>query len=64
VGLEAYGTVLLFATGTGIAGVFPFIWQLLAGYHDWNVKVRKLALFWEVESDREFGRQHDDDGLC
>jgi hypothetical protein len=52
VGIDAYGTVLLFATGVGIAGVFPFIKHLLEGYHNWNVKVRKLALFWEVDSDR------------
>lgn len=34
VGLKAYRTVLLFATRTGIAGVFLFIRQLLAGYYN------------------------------
>jgi NAD(P)H-flavin reductase len=45
VGIDVYGTVLLFATGVGIAGVFPFIKHLLEGYYNWNIKVRKLALF-------------------
>jgi hypothetical protein len=54
--LAVYETVLLFATGTGIAGVLPFIRQLLAGYHNRDAKVRKLALFWEIKSDRGFGR--------
>jgi predicted ferric reductase len=54
--LAAYGTVLLFASGTGIAGVLPFIRQLLVGYHNRDAKVRKLALFWEIKSDRRFGR--------
>jgi hypothetical protein len=52
IGIGEYGKVLLFATESGIAGVFPFIKQLLDGYNNWNVKARKLALFWEVESDR------------
>ena len=60
VGIGAYGTVLLFATGSGIAGVFPFIKQLLDGYHNWNVKVRKLALFWEVNSERGFACQDEE----
>ena len=54
--LAVYETVLLFATGTGIAGVLPFIRQLLAGYHNRDAKVRKLVLFWEIKSDRRFGR--------
>jgi hypothetical protein len=60
VGIEAYRTVLIFATGSSIASVFPFINQLLDGYHKWNVKVRKLVLFWEVESDRGFARQDEE----
>jgi predicted ferric reductase len=53
--LDAYGTVLLIATGSGIAGVFPFIRQLLEGYHRWDAKVRRLILVWEVERERGFG---------
>jgi NAD(P)H-flavin reductase len=54
--LDAYGTVLLIATGSGIAGIFPFIRQLLAGHHGWDAKVRRLLLVWEVE--REGGFDH------
>ncbi|KIM93505.1 hypothetical protein OIDMADRAFT_61439 [Oidiodendron maius Zn] len=50
--LDAYGTVILIATGSGIAGIFPFIKQLLAGYHRWDAKVRRLMLFWEVEREQ------------
>jgi predicted ferric reductase len=51
--LDSYGTVLLFATGIGIAGQLPYIEQLLEGYRNCEVKTRSMALFWEVESERE-----------
>ncbi|OCL05849.1 hypothetical protein AOQ84DRAFT_379187 [Glonium stellatum] len=35
--LESYGTVLLFATGIGIAGQLPYVTQLLEEYHNWKV---------------------------
>jgi predicted ferric reductase len=49
--LESYGTVLLFATGIGIAGKLPCVTQLLEGYHNCEVKTRRIALFWELESE-------------
>jgi predicted ferric reductase len=49
--LDGYGTVLLFATGIGIAGQLPHVKQLLQGSHDWTVKARKISLYWEVESE-------------
>ncbi|RMJ04847.1 hypothetical protein CDV36_014480 [Fusarium kuroshium] len=49
--LDSYGTVLLFATGIGIAGQLPFVAQLLEGYHHYEVKTRRIALFWQVESE-------------
>ncbi|KKY22692.1 putative ferric-chelate reductase [Phaeomoniella chlamydospora] len=49
--LESYGTVLLFATGIGIAGQLPYVTQLLEGYHDCKVKTRRIALFWELDSE-------------
>ena len=52
--LGEYGTVLLFATGIGISGLLPFIKQFLQGFHNWEVKARRIALFWEVESEREY----------
>jgi predicted ferric reductase len=48
-----YGTVLLFATGIGIAGQLPYLKQFLQDFHNWDVKARKITLFWEVESERE-----------
>ncbi|KAF7894689.1 uncharacterized protein EAF01_010139 [Botrytis porri] len=49
--LSEYGTVLLFANGIGIAAQLPYIKQFLQGYHDWDVKARKIALYWEVKSE-------------
>jgi predicted ferric reductase len=49
--LDSYGTVLLFATGIGIAGQLPYITRLLEGYRNCEVKTRRIALFWEVESE-------------
>lgn len=51
--LESYGTVLLFATGIGIAGQLPYVTQLLEGYHNCEVKGRRIALFWEMDSERK-----------
>jgi predicted ferric reductase len=48
--LKSYGTVLLFATGIGIAGQLPYVTRLLEGYHNCEVKTRRIALFWEVDS--------------
>ncbi|PVH68769.1 hypothetical protein DL98DRAFT_205439 [Cadophora sp. DSE1049] len=49
--LESYGTVLLFATGIGIAGQLPYVTQLLEGYHNYEVKGSRIALFWEMDSE-------------
>jgi predicted ferric reductase len=51
--LGEYGTVLLFATGIGIAGLFPFIRQFLQDFHNSEVKARRISLFWEVDSERK-----------
>jgi len=48
--LDEYGTVILMATGIGIAGQLPYIKQLLHGYTNHDIKARKISLFWEVES--------------
>ncbi|KAI9784310.1 MAG: hypothetical protein M1839_002371 [Geoglossum umbratile] len=53
--LELYGTVLLFATGIGIAGQLPYVKQLLEGYHNCEVKTRRIALFWEMDSELHSG---------
>ena len=48
--LDLYGTVLLFATGIGIASQLPYVKKPLKGYRNCEVKTRRIALFWEVES--------------
>ncbi|KAI9855644.1 MAG: hypothetical protein M1813_009690 [Trichoglossum hirsutum] len=51
INLESYGTVLLFATDIGIAGQLPYVTQLLEGYHNCEVKTRRITLFWELDSE-------------
>jgi hypothetical protein len=51
--LDLYGTVLLFATGVGIAGQIPYVRQLLDDNNRWNSKTRRITLFWEIESESE-----------
>ena len=50
-GHEDYGTVLLFASGIGIAGQLPFARELLELYYDCRVKTRRVALFWEISEE-------------
>ncbi|EXJ56217.1 uncharacterized protein A1O5_12673 [Cladophialophora psammophila CBS 110553] len=49
--LESYATVLLFATGIGIAGQMPYVTQLLEGSQTGQVETRRIALFWEMASE-------------
>jgi predicted ferric reductase len=56
--LKSYGTVLLFATGIGIAGQLPYITQLLDGYYNFGEKNRKIALFWELDSESKCSNSH------
>jgi len=49
--LDSYGTVLLFATDIGITGQLSYVDQLLDGYHNCEVKTRRISLFWQVESE-------------
>lgn len=51
--LESYETVMLFATGIGIAGQIAHVRQLLEGYQSGGIKTRRIALFWEMESERK-----------
>jgi predicted ferric reductase len=55
--LDEYGTVLLFATGIGISGQLPYVTQLLEGYQRSEVKTRRIALFWELESECKYCRK-------
>jgi NAD(P)H-flavin reductase len=49
--LDEYGTVLLFVTGISIAGQLPYVKQLLKNFHNYDVKARRIVLFWQVDSE-------------
>lgn len=49
--LEPYGTVILFATGIGIAAQLPYIRHLLEGHQHRKVTAQRIALFWEIKSE-------------
>jgi NAD(P)H-flavin reductase len=49
--LDDYGTVLLMATGIGISSQLPYVSQLLEGYHNCEVRTKKIALYWQVDRD-------------
>ena len=53
-GLDEYGTILLFATGIGIAAQLPYMKQFLQQFHNWDVKARRIVLFWEVSAESEY----------
>jgi len=49
--LGLYGTVLLFASGIGIAAQLPYVKQLLEGYHQCEIKTKRIALIWEMDAE-------------
>jgi NAD(P)H-flavin reductase len=53
--LDDYGTVLLLATSISIASQLPYLKQLLHSYSNHEIKAREVSLFWEVESECEYG---------
>ncbi|OBT43218.1 hypothetical protein VE00_06389 [Pseudogymnoascus sp. WSF 3629] len=44
-----YGTVLMFATGLGIAGHMLYIRELVSGYNSCDVSTRRIVLIWQVD---------------
>jgi predicted ferric reductase len=44
-----YGTVIMFATGIGIAGHIPYIKDLISGYNNCTVKTHRIRLIWEIK---------------
>lgn len=49
-GLESYGTVMLFANGVGITHQVPFVRDLIAGFANGTVALRRLCLVWVIQS--------------
>ena len=48
-----YGTVIMIATGIGIAAHIPFIKDLISGYNNCAVKTRRIKLVWEIQKQCE-----------
>lgn len=44
-----YGTVVMVATGIGIAGHIPYLKELISGYNSCEVKTRRILLIWETQ---------------
>lgn len=44
-----YGTVVMFATGIGIAGQLPFVKELVSGYNNCKVRTRRIVLIWQMD---------------
>jgi predicted ferric reductase len=53
-GFGEYGTVIMFATGIGIAGHIPYIKELISGYNNCIVKTRRIRLLWEIKEQCEW----------
>jgi predicted ferric reductase len=53
-GFGEYGTVIMFATGIGIAGHIPYIKELISGYNNCVVKTRRIRLIWEIKEQCEW----------
>ncbi len=46
-----YGTVIMFATGIGIAGHIPYIKDLISGYNNCEVRTRRIILVWQINKE-------------
>lgn len=49
--LGEYGTVLMFATGIGIAGHIPYIKALIRGYNSCEIRTRRIILVWQLSDE-------------
>jgi predicted ferric reductase len=52
--LDSYHTIILCASGIGIAGLIPYITELREGFHSPDGKSKKVVLLWEIESECKF----------
>ena len=50
-GLGQFGTVLMFATGIGIAGQMPHIKEIITGYNDCTLCTRRIMLIWQLDKE-------------
>jgi NAD(P)H-flavin reductase len=49
-----YGTVVMLASGIGIAGHMPYIKELISGYNSCEVRTRRVLVVWQVDEECEF----------
>lgn len=49
-----YGSVIMFATGIGIAAQVPYIKQLLRGFQEYRVRTKSILLVWQLDSESVF----------
>jgi predicted ferric reductase len=49
--LGEYGTVLMFATGIGIAGHLSYLKDLIRGYNSCEVRTRCVILVWQLDNE-------------
>ncbi|OBT85138.1 hypothetical protein VE02_05625 [Pseudogymnoascus sp. 03VT05] len=47
----AYGTVIMIATGIGIAGHMPYLKDLVSGYNSCEVRTRRILLIWQIQNE-------------
>lgn len=52
--LRTYGTVLLFASGIGIAGILLYAHQALEEYYAQRTSCRRIYLFWEIDDNTAY----------
>jgi predicted ferric reductase len=48
----SYGTVLMFASGIGIAGHMPYLKTLVERYKRREVSTRRIMLIWQLDKER------------
>lgn len=46
-----YGTVIMVATGIGIAGHMPYLKELISGYNSCEVRTRRILLIWQIQEE-------------
>lgn len=50
----AYGTVIMIATGIGIAGHMPYLKDLISGYNSCEVRTRRILLIWQIQNEGDY----------
>jgi predicted ferric reductase len=52
--LQSYGTILLFASGIGMAAQLLYVRRTLAEYDERRTSCRQIYLFWEIEDGENY----------